>query len=102
MPVNSSLVLDAIPTPPADDSMPDRATCLMLLEEIDTAWKRGAPFSHAANATRPAVKMLALKHRLKQDKVRKLIDLWLVNEVIAEEVYDAKDKVKGYRKLINI
>jgi hypothetical protein len=102
---HTSLVIDAVDVAPKaahGDGLPDIQVCREILSEMDESWKRGAPWSHAANSQRPAVRFIMVKWRLKRDAVKRLLDNWTMNKVIEHAERDIKRRVSGYRKVVDI
>ena len=66
------------------------------------AWFNKMPWCKSANGARPAVDMIMGRWQLKRDTAKKLLSLWMANGVIESDVYDKKNKLSGYRKLIDL
>jgi hypothetical protein len=82
--------------------LPDIAVCREILAAIALAWFQKMPWCKSANGARPAVDMIAGRWQLKRDVVKQLLALWLANGVIENEVYDKRNKLSGYRKIIDL
>ena len=80
-----------------------RTMALAMLEEIDKRWKAGKPLAMAAQAgPRYAPGYLGRKMEVSAESVRQLLINWLDNDVISDEVLDAKRHVRGLRKMSNL
>jgi hypothetical protein len=97
---------DARPASAADAAgggdLPDMVVCREILAAIALAWFQKMPWCKSANGARPAVDMISGRWQLKRDVVKKLLALWLANGVIENEVYDKRNKLSGYRKLVDL
>jgi len=100
---SSSLVLDgAEKQPPSSDGLPIKDICRQILAAIDEQWTKGKPWCHAKNSPRCAETNISRRWNIDRKIVARLLEYWNANDIIEEEVLDAKKRVKGYRKLVNI
>jgi hypothetical protein len=105
--MHTSLVLEASDQPPSGQSLdargwPAKEILREVLSAISEQWLKGQPWGAAANCARPAVRMIVSRWRLKRRVVTEVLDSWVANNIIVEEVLDPKKRIKGYRKLIDI
>jgi hypothetical protein len=84
------------------DGLPDITVCREILAALATAWFTKAPWGSADNSQRPAVRLIMARWSLKREPVRKLLDGWMANGIIEYATLDAKNKVHGYRKLVDL
>jgi AAA domain len=84
------------------DGLPESNVCREILSELAAAWDRGAPWSHAPNSSRPAVRLIMNRWGLERKVAQSLLDHWMVNGVIEDTIYDSRYKVSGYHKLMSI
>jgi hypothetical protein len=82
--------------------LPDITVCREILAAIALAWFQKVPWCKSANGARPAIDMIVGRWQLNRDAVKQLLSLWLANGVIENEVYDKRNKLSGYRKLIDL
>jgi hypothetical protein len=100
---HTSLVLDGTDDRSADgDNWPHRDICRQILAAIDEQWLDGKPWCHAHNSSRWAVKNIMLRWQLERSLVVRLLEQWTANKVIEEDIRDAKNHIKGYRKLADL
>ena len=81
---------------------PSATSCRQILAAIDEEWMSGKPWCFGKNSPRWAIKNIALRWSLKPAMVTRLLDYWTANKIIEEDNRDAKNHIKGYRKLIDI
>ena len=86
----------------AGGDLPDITVCREILAALAMAWFNKMPWCKSANGARPAVDMIMGRWQLKRDTAKKLLSLWMANGVIESDVYDKKNKLSGYRKLIDL
>jgi hypothetical protein len=101
----SSLVVDLTDQPPKKQGStiwPDMNVCRQILAAIDEQWWAGKPWCFAKNTSRAAVTNIVKRWQVKREVAKDILDTWNANGVIAEQVYDPKNHLIGYRKLIDI
>jgi len=80
----------------------DPATSLQVTEiltEIDRRWRDGNPFSAAVQSPRYVVHMMTQNHGCSPKFARALLRRWMVNAVLASEVFDTHRKSRGLKVL---
>lgn len=78
--------------------LPNTAT--LILQEIDSAWSKGNPYSSAARSVeRYVVQMMVRNFQLTRQAAKRLIDDWLKNEMIGTETRDQHLKLRGLKVL---
>jgi hypothetical protein len=107
MVATTSLVVDGIdvrPKPPDESSgeWPSRDTCKQILAALDEEWMNSRPWCYSKNSPRNAVNNIMLRWHIDRKTVERLLERWHANGVIAEEVRDSKNHVKGYHKLLDL
>jgi hypothetical protein len=70
-----------------------------ILSELHRAWSAGNAWSHNFGSSRSGVKVVMKRWGLSRNAATEVLDTWLARDIIREEVYDTKNKSKGYRKL---
>ena len=106
----SSLVVDVIGegSAHAPDGLPPRDTCQLIIAAIGEAWDAKRPLSHMPQAkTHGKFAPDVLSEKLPSKKVtaaqiKKLIGLWLTNDILAFEEANAKTGMKGLRVIGSI
>lgn len=73
-----------------------------ILAALSEQWFKKQPWGAALNSARPAVRLIMSRWQLKRKSVQDLLDFWVANNVIVEEILDSKTRLKGYRKLTDI
>ena len=96
---HTSLALDPMEAPAQEHNLPPMNVCREILHAIDVQWQRGMPWCHAQNSARSAVSNISLRWGLERDVVKFLLDKWRANERIEEQECDAKNHIRGYRKI---
>jgi hypothetical protein len=96
-----SLAIDGTDTEPPSD-IPNLDVGRKILNAIDQEWKSGTPFCRSANSSRAAVRNIVLRFSLKAKNVERLLDLWLANKVIVEDIRDKENHIKGYKKIADL
>jgi hypothetical protein len=101
---NSSLALDPIDVIPRDNGngWPERDVCRAILAAIEEQWVAGEPWCFAHNTPRAAIINIVKRFHLDRDVVKDMLETWVANKVITEEVFNIKNQTKGYRKLMDI
>lgn len=80
-----------------------RSMAVAMLAEIDKRWREGKPLAMASQAgARYAPGYLGRKLEVSAESVKQLLVNWLDNDVISDEVLDAKRHIRGLRKLSNL
>jgi hypothetical protein len=99
--MQSSLVVDAVAEESSkpDDWLPPMHTCREILAAIDEQWQLKRPWCFAKNTARWAVTNIATRWHLKPENVDRMLKHWVSQNVISDEVCDAKNHTFGYRKL---
>jgi len=102
----SSLMVDpdgpAKATAVSGGDLPDITVCREILSAIALAWFNKMPWCKSPNGARPAVTMITGRWQLKRDAVKRLLEGWMANGIIEEDFYDKRNKLRGYRKLIDL
>jgi len=101
----TSLMVDGVSQEPLkkeSDAWPDRDTLRKILAAIDGQWHKQQPWCFSKNTPRNAVNNIMLRWRLKRKIVEDILAEWNANDIIAEEICDAQNHVKGYRKLVDL
>ena len=70
-----------------------------ILREIDERWREGNPLSGSAQSPRYVVPLMVQQHGFSAKAARRLLGDWIVNGMVAAEVYDTDAKAKGLRVL---
>ena len=101
---NTSLALDPIEVAPKQpgNGWPERDVCRQILAAIDEQWEAGEPWCFAHNTPRAAIINIVKRFHLTREVVKDMLETWVANKVIAEEIFNLKSQAKGYRKLIDI
>jgi hypothetical protein len=103
---NTSLVVDPVDQQPAQESRnsgwPSRQICKEILAAIHEQWMKGKPWCHAHNSSRAAVSNIVKRWNLKRPVVVDILTSWTARGIIEEDVYDSKNKQKGYRKILDL
>ena len=103
---NTSLVVDPVDQQPPRESgsggWPSREICKEILAAIHEQWMKGKPWCHAHNSSRAAVSNIAKRWNLKRPIVIDILTSWTARGIIEEEIYDGKNKQKGYRKILDL
>jgi hypothetical protein len=105
LPGKTSLALDLVAYAPKREPQtrwPDTSICQQILAAIDEEWGKGRPWCYARNSSRCALPNIMKRWQLKRDVVEDMLATWTANEMIAEELCDAKNHITGYRKLRDI
>ena len=84
------------------DDLPDISVCREILSALAMAWFNQMPWGSADNSSRPAVRLIVARWGLKRIAVKRLLDGWMANGIIEYEVYDLKNRLSGYRKVIDL
>jgi hypothetical protein len=100
--LQTSLAVDPTATVKQDSGWPDRTICQEILTGIEEQWRKGAPWCFASNTPRSAVRNVMRKWRLDRKLVIEMLETWTVNGIIEEQVFDVKNHISGYRKLMGI
>ena len=74
-------------------------TATKILKEIDQRWREGKPLSGSPQSPRYVVPMMVQTHGLGARAARRLLADWIVNGMVATEVFDSDSKAKGLRVL---
>ena len=103
----ASLVVDRIGnTPPARPEglvWPDKETCRRVLNALNEAWIAGNPWSvQRQSRGRYMPKLVAQKFEISASVAEKMMDAWLGNDVIKDEIRDSHSKQKGLKKIGSI
>jgi hypothetical protein len=97
----SSLVPSLTTAPIRQDSeWPDRTICQSILNAVEAAWEAKQPWSPypQAKATgRYAASVIAHRWGLEEAQAARMLELWQANGILAYELCDAKQKVKGLK-----
>jgi hypothetical protein len=103
---NTSLVVDPVDQQPPCESgsggWPSREICKEILAAIHEQWMKCKPWCHAHNSSRAAVSNIAKRWNLKRAVVIDILTSWTARGIIEEDVYDGKNKQKGYRKILDL
>lgn len=101
---NSSLVASPAAEGPVEQKQPsfwpDKETCRRILAALDTAWKKGKPWSCAPQSKsqgRYAPDMLRADFDLAAKASEAIIQTWLMNDVLSFEICDKHTKQKGLK-----
>jgi hypothetical protein len=70
-----------------------------ILREIDERWREGNPLSGSAQSPRYVVPLMVQQHGFSAKAARRLLGDWIVNGLVATEVYDTDSKARGLRVL---
>ena len=81
---------------------PDIDTLRKVLAALGEEWAKGKPWCYSKNTSRNATRNIMKRWRLEAKVVDDILAEWTANGIIAEEVRDAENHVKGYRKLNDI
>jgi hypothetical protein len=104
--INTSLAVDGTDATVdnGDDSgWPSRDVCLQILAAIDEQWQAGQPWCWSANSPRCAAKNIINRwDHIRLSMAEDILNKWHARGVICEEVRDAKNHIKGYRKLTDL
>jgi hypothetical protein len=97
----TSLVAKACPTPApdGDDGWPDKDTCRRIMAAIEAAWITGKPWSsypHSKKHGRYAP-VLMRDFNVKPQIAEKMIETWLMRDVLSVEVRNTDTKLKGLK-----
>jgi hypothetical protein len=84
------------------DDLPDISVCREILSALAMAWFNKMPWGSADNSARPAVRLIMARWSLKRAAVKRLLDGWMANGIIEYPIYDHKNKLSGYRKVIDL
>jgi hypothetical protein len=84
------------------DGLPDILVCREILSALAMAWFNRVPWGSSSNGQRPAVRLIMARWTLKRDAVKQLLDAWMANGIIEHATLDARNRISGYRKLIDI
>jgi hypothetical protein len=89
------------PWAPPDVSAPvSRLKANLVLEDIDQRWKVGNPYSASHQARgRFVINRMVHEYGMPKLAAQSLLDSWLSNAVLAEEVFDRHRKATGLRVL---
>jgi hypothetical protein len=101
----SSLVVDNVSEQPLQkesDEWPDRDTLRKILAAIAEQWFKKQPWCFSKNTSRNATNNIMLRWRLKRKIVDAILAEWNAHDIIAEEICDPQNHVKGYRKLTDL
>jgi hypothetical protein len=102
----ASLCLDKADTPPPQSGWPDKDTCQRILDAMAEAWRNAKPWSpayQARNSGRYAPAIMVRSFKVSDlKKAQEMIEVWLQNEILSFEEYDAHTKVKGLRVIGSI
>ena len=104
---NKSLAIDGTDKNPDAQTLDERGWPVKdvlreILATISEQWFKKQPWASSPNSARPAVKLIVARWRLKREVVKDILMQWVANDVIVEEIFDSKTRVKGYRKLTDI
>ena len=99
----SSLVIDGTDNDqPSRDVVkkgwPSESVQLEIIHALEEQWNKKEPWTYGANSDRFAVMHMMKRWGLKREIAKDIIETWIVREVIKLEVYDTKNKHKGFRK----
>lgn len=80
-----------------------RSMAKEMLEEIDRRWQTGKPLakSHVAGE-RCATRYLARKFEVSAEAVKKLVEAWLDNDIVADSVIEKRTGKRGLEKVQSI
>lgn len=82
-----------------------RSSAEQMLDAIDVAWREGKPLSLSVQTRsegRYAPLVLSRRFGLNAAAIKNIAEDWLMNGVCAVEIRDAKNKLKGLRKLVSL
>jgi hypothetical protein len=99
---HTSLVVDPGKPPARGDGLPDRDRCREILAALDQQWRNGTPWCHGKNSPRCAEVNINRHWNIERKIAVRLLEEWHAQGVIIEDVFDAKKRIKGYRKMLEI
>jgi 5S rRNA maturation endonuclease (ribonuclease M5) len=98
----SSLVVTGMAEATEGEGLPPREVCEQILNDIAEAWDSGRPWSNTAQTRREgryAPRNISLKFNIPPKTAAYLIELWLLNGILAIELCDRKAKVRGLKRI---
>jgi hypothetical protein len=103
----SSLVVERIGASPAEQkikaSWPDSDTCRRVLGALNEAWIAGNPWSRFAQSRgRYMPKLIAQRFEIPIKIAEQMMDSWLANDIIKDEIRDTHSKQKGLKQIAQI
>ena len=84
---------------PAKRGWPPSPILLEIMHKLHDQWQAGHPWRYGNGAENSAVKAIVSRWGLKQKIAQSIIDNWVANNMIRTEIYDAKRKLAGLKKL---
>jgi hypothetical protein len=109
---HTSLVVEAtvveatvVAPPPSAGGWPSKAECQIILTAIDEAWRQGlpwSPFPQTRKQGRYAPSIMGRMFKIEPPMAAEMIETWIINKVLALEVYDTDSRSRGLRVIGSI